>query len=156
MPRAGPLASSTRPSGSMTSRPARRAPRVVAIRSLVSSETRRWASTSGVRLDTVVTQSTPNVEQTRGAAAHLYVAALEKNPAAAARVTDYAAFVERFADGLDVRSFWLSHVALARLAGGDALRLARARDRVLARLQLACQREGSPLAPGARAPEGGK
>lgn len=96
---------------------------------------RRWASTSGVRLDAALTQTTPNVEQTRGAAAHLYVAALEQSPAAAARVTDYAAFVERFADGLDVRSYWLSHVALARLSGGDPLRLARARDRVLSRLQ---------------------
>jgi hypothetical protein len=31
--------------------------------------------------------------------------------------------------------------------------LAQAAWRVLARLQLACQREGAPLAPGARAPE---
>ncbi len=96
---------------------------------------RRWASTSGVRLDTVLAQSTPTLEQTRGAAAQLYVAALEQNPAVTARVADFAGFVERFADGLDVRSYWLSHVALSRLAGGDSLRLARARDRVLSRLQ---------------------
>ncbi|HSK04890.1 MAG TPA: acyl carrier protein, partial [Kofleriaceae bacterium] len=35
---------------------------------------------------------------------------------------------------LDARSLWLARVGLARLAGGDALGLATARDRILARL----------------------
>jgi hypothetical protein len=35
---------------------------------------------------------------------------------------------------LDSRSLWLARVGLARLAGGDALGLAQARDRILARL----------------------
>jgi hypothetical protein len=37
-------------------------------------------------------------------------------------------------DGLDVRSLWLARLALAKLAGGDPLGLARTRDRILARL----------------------
>jgi hypothetical protein len=96
---------------------------------------RRWADTSGVRFDSVLTQQTPNVEQTRGAVAHLLASALENNTRVASRVTDYVAFLDRFGDDLDVRSFWLARFALARLAGGDPLGLARGRDRVLARLQ---------------------
>lgn len=96
---------------------------------------RRWALTSGVRPDAVLSQSTPNVEQIRGAVSHLLVAAYEQNAAVASRVTDWSAFLERFSEGLDVRSYWLGRVAVSRLSGGDALSLARGRDRVLARLQ---------------------
>jgi len=56
-------------------------------------------------------------------------------PEVAARVAEWSAFLDRFSDDLDVRSFWLGRHAVSRLAGGDALGLARARDRVLARLQ---------------------
>lgn len=96
---------------------------------------RRWADTSGVRFENLLSQSTPNVEQTRGAVAHLMAAALESNASVAARVTDWAAFLDRFSEDLDVRSFWLGRFATSKLAGGDRLGLARARDRVLARLQ---------------------
>lgn len=96
---------------------------------------RRWASTSGVRLEGVLSQTTPNVEQTRGAVAHLLVAAFEQNATVTSRVADWSAFLERFSDGLDARSYWLGRVAVARLSGGDSLALARGRDRVLARLQ---------------------
>ena len=96
---------------------------------------RRWADTSGVRLEGLVTQTAPNIEQTRGAVAHLLAAALENNQSMAARVTDWATFLDRFSEDLDVRSYWLGRVAVSRLAGGDTLGLARARDRVLARVQ---------------------
>ena len=96
---------------------------------------RRWADTSGVRLDSLLTMSAPNVEQTRGAVAHLLAASLEGNAAVAARVTDWVAFLDRFAGDLDVRSYWLGRFAVSRLSGGDTLGLARARDRVLARVQ---------------------
>lgn len=96
---------------------------------------RRWADTSGVRFDGLLSQATPNVEQTRGAVAHLLASALEGQASVASRAAEWAAFLERFSDDLDVRSFWLSRVALSRLTGGDALGLARARDRLLARLQ---------------------
>lgn len=96
---------------------------------------RQWADTSGVRFEGLVEQSTPNVEQTRGAVAHLLAAALEGNASVASRGADWAGFLDRFSDDLDVRSFWLGRYAVSRLSGGDALGLARARDRVLARLQ---------------------
>lgn len=96
---------------------------------------RRWADTSGVRFDGLLGQAAPNVEQTRGAVAHLLAAALEGQPTVAARTAEWTRFLERFGDDLDVRSFWLGRYALSRLAGGDKLGLARARDRVLARLQ---------------------
>ncbi len=96
---------------------------------------RRWADTSGVRLEGLLAQPAPNVEQTRGAVAHLLAAALESNQAVAARVTDWVTFLDRFSEDLDVRSYWLGRVAVSRLAGGDSLGLARARDRVLARVQ---------------------
>ncbi len=56
---------------------------------------------------------------------------------AGARVADppaVARWLDRHDDSLDVRSLWLGRVALSRLAGGDALTLARARDRILGRL----------------------
>ena len=96
---------------------------------------RRWADTSGVRFDLLLAQAAPNVEQTRGAVAHLLASALEGQTTEAARAAEWAAFLDRFGDDLDVRSFWLGRVALSRLTGGDQLGLARARDRVLARLQ---------------------
>lgn len=96
---------------------------------------RQWADTSGVRFEGLLEQATPNVEQTRGAVAHLLAAALEGNATVAARVADWVGFLDRFSDDLDVRSFWLGRYATSRLSGGDALGLARARDRVLARLQ---------------------
>lgn len=96
---------------------------------------RRWADTSGVRLEGLLAQTAPNVEQTRGAVAHLLAAALESNQSVAARVTDWVTFLDRFSEDLDVRSYWLGRVAVSRLAGGDTLGLARARDRVLARVQ---------------------
>ncbi len=96
---------------------------------------RRWADTSGVRLEGLLAQTSPNIEQTRGAVAHLVAAALEGNASVAARVTDWVTFLDRFSEDLDVRSYWLGRFAVSRLAGGDPLGLARARDRVLARVQ---------------------
>jgi cellulose synthase operon protein C len=96
---------------------------------------RRWADTSGVRLEGLLNQTAPDFEKTRGAVAHLFAASLESNQSVAARVTDWATFLDKFSEDLDVRSYWLGRVAVSRLAGGDTLGLARARDRVLARVQ---------------------
>jgi hypothetical protein len=95
----------------------------------------RWAGTSGVRFEPLLELAAPNSEQTRGAVAHLHAAAQEGTPEVAARVAEWSAFLDRFSDDLDVRSYWLGRQAVSRLAGGDALGLARTRDRVLARLQ---------------------
>jgi hypothetical protein len=43
-------------------------------------------------------------------------------------------WMDKYDDNLDVRSLWLSRLALSRLSGGDKLTLARARDRVLNKL----------------------
>jgi hypothetical protein len=96
---------------------------------------RRWADSAGVRFEALLELQAPNSEQTRGAVAHLHAAALEGTPEVVARVADWSAFLDRYSDDLDVRSYWLGRQAVSRLAGGDALGLARARDRVLARLQ---------------------
>jgi hypothetical protein len=96
---------------------------------------RRWADTAGMRVEGLLAQPSPTVEQTRGAVAHLLASALERNASVAARAAEWAGFLDRFADDLDVRSFWLGRVAVSLLTGGDRLGLARARDRVLGRLQ---------------------
>lgn len=96
---------------------------------------RRWADTSGVRLEGLLGLAAPHQEQTRGAVAHLLAGALEKNQSLAARVTEWVTFLDRCGDDLDVRSYWLGRVAVSHLAGGDTLGLARTRDRVLTRLQ---------------------
>jgi cellulose synthase operon protein C len=93
----------------------------------------RWADTSGGKLESLLAEKTPNVEQTRAAVSHLFAQAA--GGATVGRLADWTAFFDRFENDLDVRSFWLARVALSRLSGGDALGLARARDRVLARLQ---------------------
>jgi hypothetical protein len=69
-----------------------------------------------------------------GAMAALLVAtgfAGDAAPLERARVT---VWLDRYDEVLDVRSLWLARSSLARLAGGDRLGLARARDRVLQRL----------------------
>jgi cellulose synthase operon protein C len=96
---------------------------------------RQWAETSGVRFEALLELPTPNIEQTRGAVAHLLAAALEGSSAVSSRVAGWVGFLDRYGDDLDVRSFWLGRYAVSRLSGGDTLGLARARDRVLARLQ---------------------
>ncbi len=94
---------------------------------------RRWADTSGGKLDALLAEKTPNVEQTRAAVAHLFAQASASGNVS--KLAEWSAFFDRFDDDLDVRSFWLARAALSKLAGGDALGLARARDRVLGRLQ---------------------
>ncbi|MGV3623715.1 MAG: hypothetical protein ACO1OB_23045, partial [Archangium sp.] len=96
---------------------------------------RRWASSSAVRLDTLLSQTTPNVEQVRGAVPLLLIAAQEQSAPVISKAPEWSQFLDRFSDGLDVRSYWLGRVAISRLSNGDALGLARGRDRVLARLQ---------------------
>jgi hypothetical protein len=94
----------------------------------------QWAALTGTRLEALLAEETPNVEKTCAAVAHLLAQALGAG-GSAVRVPEAAAFLDRVDGDLDVRSFWLGRTALARLSGGDALGLARARDRVLARLQ---------------------
>ena len=56
------------------------------------------------------------------------------SPAILDRLGEIRPFLERFENELPVRSAWLAWQSLARIAAGDVLMLARARDRFLERL----------------------
>jgi hypothetical protein len=92
-------------------------------------------TTSGIRtiaqaLDSILKEKQPNTDDVRRVAA---IAARAPSPLAKDphRVTRW---LDDHDSELDARSLWLARVGLARLAGGDALGLAQARDRILARL----------------------
>jgi hypothetical protein len=92
-------------------------------------------TTSGIRtiqqsLDTILKEKQPATDDVRRVAA---IAARAPSPLAKDphRVTRW---LDDHDGELDARSLWLARVGLARLAGGDALGLAQARDRILARL----------------------
>src|SRR5262249_6070704 len=72
----------------------------------------------------------------RGVAAFVVWAALQEPPppVVAAPLPDLQRELDGQEAGLPVRAAWLARLALARLAGGDVLGLARARDRLLERL----------------------
>lgn len=96
---------------------------------------RQWAQIAGSSLPALLEVTTPSEAQTRAVVAQLMVHALQKDASARARLQQAQAWLDRHDDNLDVRSLWLGRVALSMLAGGDALGLARARDRVLSRLR---------------------
>lgn len=96
---------------------------------------RTWAQAAGSSLPALLEVSAPSEAQTRAVVAQLMVHALQKDASARARLQQAQAWLDRHDDNLDVRSLWLGRVALSLLAGGDTLGLARARDRVLARLR---------------------
>ena len=95
---------------------------------------REWAQAAGSHVEALLALESPTPEQTRALAAHLWASCVEgaAAPAAPGRLVG---FLDRHEEDLDVRSLWLARLALSRLSGGDALMLARARDRVLQRLQ---------------------
>lgn len=100
-----------------------------------SALAQRWAQAAGSDLPTLLDLKTPSEHQTRAVVAQLTALALQKDASARARLQQAQQWLDQHDDNLDVRSLWLGRVALSRLAGGDALGLARARDRVLARLR---------------------
>src|SRR5207237_5617399 len=87
-------------------------------------------------LDRVLALAEPATDDVRAVAA--LVARAPYGGPAAQPVTKDPHRVQRWLDDhdgdLDARTLWLSRVGLARLAGGDQLGLAHARDRILARL----------------------
>ncbi|MBL8956163.1 MAG: hypothetical protein JNK82_35645 [Myxococcaceae bacterium] len=96
---------------------------------------RQWAQSAGSSLPLLLENTTPSEAQTRAVVAQLIAAAFAKDASARARLQQAQAWLDRHDDNLDVRSLWLGRVALSMLSGGDSLGLARARDRVLARLR---------------------
>ncbi len=94
----------------------------------------KWSASASFRADFRPDAGVATAEQTRAGVAHLVLSAVQgvapRFPLAA-----WAAFLDRSDGDLDVRSLWLGRFALSQLVGKDVLGLARARDRVLGRLQ---------------------
>jgi hypothetical protein len=79
-------------------------------------------------------QAEPTVGQLRAVASWVVAAELGGRPPEPTTLQRVALWFDVHEDQLDVRSIWLSRLALSRLSGGDALTLTRARDRILGRL----------------------
>jgi hypothetical protein len=86
-------------------------------------------------LEGLLKLSEPKTADLRALAAHLTWAGRRPAPRPLAdRLNRVRAFLEEHERLLPVRALWLAWLHLARLAGGDVLALARARDRLLERL----------------------
>jgi len=96
----------------------------------------RGAAIPGDDLDRVLKPAPPNVADVRALAAYVFWSSCQKTPVEglAGRLGPVGQFLETNARALPVRAAWLAALGLHRLAGGDALGLARARDRLLERL----------------------
>jgi hypothetical protein len=97
----------------------------------------RGGSIDGADLDLVLSLGDePATADVRALAAHVFWAGSQKNPSAALteRLGQVGHFLETNERLLPLRAAWLAALGLHRLAGGDALGLARSRDRLLERL----------------------
>ncbi len=96
----------------------------------------RGAAIDAADLDLVLGLDDPQTADVRALAAYVFWAGCQKEPPTA--LTQRLGKVGQFLAGkghlIPVRAAWLAALALHRLAGGDALGLARARDRLLERL----------------------
>lgn len=96
---------------------------------------RAWAEAASMPLSGLLQLSAPSQEQVRFAVAHLLAAAESNDSRARATLSEAQSWLDKHDESLDVRALWLGRYAVAKLAGADTLALARARDRVLARLR---------------------
>ncbi|MFT3840042.1 MAG: hypothetical protein QM723_23850 [Myxococcaceae bacterium] len=94
----------------------------------------RWAQSTRLELDQVLKAPNPSSDQTSVAVALLLSGALNGDGRLPSRQTQLVAWLDKYDEDLDVRSLWLGRLAVSTLSGGDPLALARARDRVLAKL----------------------
>jgi hypothetical protein len=96
----------------------------------------RGAAVEGADLDLVLSLDEPQAADVRALAAHVFWASCQKAPpeALARRLGKVGHFLEAQGRMIPVRAAWLAALALHRLAGADALGLARARDRLLEHL----------------------
>jgi hypothetical protein len=93
-------------------------------------------SEAATSLDHLLAQPDPTTAEVRGLAAYLLKEAGRSTPptALAERLNAVRHFLDAHDRLLPMRAAWLAWTSLARLAGGDVLALARARDRLLERL----------------------
>lgn len=91
---------------------------------------------SGKQLDRLLATAEPATAEARAVAAYAAWAGAQPQPAAdaVARLGALQSYLERHERLVPVRAVWLAWLGLTRLAGDDALALARARDRLLERL----------------------
>ncbi len=94
----------------------------------------KWSSSVPLKAEIALGQNSASAEQTRSAVAHLVLAAVQGSQPKGS-LEAWTSFLDRCDADLDVRSLWLGRLALSQLSGRDALGLARARDRLLTRLQ---------------------
>ena len=98
-----------------------------------AAEIRAVGESDGAAL---LSRTTPTRDEIRALAAQVVLRAQAAGspPAESSELHAVQIWLDAHDDCLDVRSLWLARAALARLAGGDRLALAAARDRVLAKL----------------------
>src|SRR5207249_3093235 len=89
---------------------------------------------SEAAFDTLSSVSDPTLTDCRRFVAVLLVSAAEKPKWLRAKLPAVRAFLDANDAKLPARAAWLAAVALASQSGADVLGLARARDRLLARL----------------------
>jgi len=89
------------------------------------------ALVEGASAATLLALERPTREHVRALAVELVHGG---DPVLRERAPEASLWLDRHAHDLDVRTEWLARVALAHLVGGDRLGLARARDRLLARV----------------------
>ncbi len=96
----------------------------------------RGTAVEGADLDLILSLDEPATGDVRALAAHVFWAACLKEPPAPLirRLGKVGQFLEVNERLVPVRAAWLAALGLHRLAGGDPLGLARARDRMLERL----------------------
>ena len=98
-----------------------------------------WGLGDAQAPERLMTEPKPSAAAVRALAAGLALAACDPgrtawSPALRSRLDRVQHFLERHEAAVPVRVAWLAWSSLSRLAGGDVLALARARDRVLERL----------------------
>jgi hypothetical protein len=96
----------------------------------------RGTAVEGADLDLILSLREPQTADVRALAAHVCWAGCLKEPPAALvrRLGKVAQFLEAHEGSVPLRAAWLAALGLHRVSGGDALGLARARDRLLERL----------------------
>jgi hypothetical protein len=98
---------------------------------LVPDPTRKVSEES---LESLLAVEDPTSAEVRILAALVYSSTVRPSAAVTGRLNAIRHYLETHASLLPVRAAWLAWTAIATLAGGDVLTLARARDRLLERL----------------------
>ncbi len=96
----------------------------------------RGTEVQGTLLDVLLQLEEPHTADVRTLAAYVYWASCQDRPPESllSRLGPVKDYLEKHDGVVPVRAVWLAALGMTRLAGGDALALARTRDRLLERL----------------------